>query len=95
MQSCDKFQEDHATVYLHVFNIFVKCIHRWFNILIKLESTKPKLQKEQEMEEFKISNINYSDNFSDSVLNKTAEEMYKEDMNKSKDELENEIEDGG
>lgn len=73
--------------YLRVFNIFIKCLHRWFCIKITEEPIKSKLEKQKEFEEFKISGIKDINNFSDDIMDKTAEEMYREDMAKSKEEL--------
>lgn len=74
--------------YLRVFNIFIKCLIRWFQIQPKEEPIKSKLQKQKEFEEFKISGIKDEINdFSDDIMGKSAEEMYKEDLAKSKEEL--------
>lgn len=53
-----------------------------------MEPIKSKLQKQQELEDFKISGISEINSFSDDIMGKTAEEMYKEDLAKSKEELE-------
>lgn len=80
--------------YLRVFNIFIKCLHRWFNIEIIEVPIKSKLQKQKEFEEFKISGIENINKFSDDIMGKTAEEMYKEDLEKNKEELqENQVDD--
>lgn len=92
MQSCDKFKEHNATAFLNIFKIFIKCLMRWFNIEIKAISLKSKKQKEDEMEHFKVSGIDPNQDFSDDIMGKTAEEMYEEDMAKSKEELMKEIE---
>lgn len=89
-QSCDKFKEQHASAYLRIFKIFIKCLWRWFNISVKIYPIKSKLQKEKEFEEFKISNMNYSNDFSDDIMGKTAEEMYKEDLARGQNALEDE-----
>lgn len=96
MQSCDKYKQEHADAYLRIFNIFIKSLHRWFEIKVEIEPVKSKLQKEKEFEDFKISN-KFEDNndFSDSIMGKTAEEMYQEDLKKTKEELlEPEIDEG-
>lgn len=87
-QSCDKFQRKYMHAYLRVFNIFIKCLHRWFQLTIIEVPIKSKLQKQREYEEFKISGIENINSFSDDIMGKTAEEMYHEDMAKSKKELE-------
>lgn len=86
-QSCDKFQRKYVASYLRVFNIFIKCLHRWFDIKTVEEPIKSKLQKRREYEEFKISGMSEANNFSDDIMGKTAEEMYKEDMAKKQEEL--------
>lgn len=74
--------------YLRVFNIFIKCLLRWFQIQPKTEPIKSKLQKQKEFEEFKISGIKDDANdFSDEIMGKTAEEMYREDLAKTREEL--------
>lgn len=94
MQSCDKFKEHHSDAYLRIFNIFIKCLHRWFDIKIDVEPVKSKLQKQKEFEDFKVSGINHDVDYSDDIMGKDAEELYKEDLNKTKDELESEIDTG-
>lgn len=96
MQSCDKFKEHHSDAYLRIFKIFIKCLHRWFDIKIKIEPVKSKLQKQKEFEEFKISGIKDDMDYSDEIMGKSAEEMYREDLlNKTKTELECEETDVG
>lgn len=87
MQSCDKLKEQYANSYLRVFKIFIKCLWRWFNIEVKFIPIKSKLQKQKDFEEFKVSNIDYSNDFSDNIMGKTAEEMFKEDMESNKEEF--------
>lgn len=95
MQSCDKFKEHHSDAYLRIFNIFIKCLHRWFDIKIEIEPVKSKLQKQKEFEDFKVSGIKQDImDFSDEIMGKSAEEMYQEDMNKTKEQLESEMDTG-
>lgn len=73
--------------YLRVFNIFIKCLLRWFHIEPLQQPIKSKLQKQNDFEDFKISGTEDINDFSDSIMGKTAEEMYKEDMAKREEEL--------
>ncbi|XP_044259185.1 TELO2-interacting protein 1 homolog [Tribolium madens] len=104
ISTCDVIQEllyhtydSHRTnlnSYLHVFKMFIMGLHRWLNIELIEEPFKTKKQKQDEIEDFQISNLEAPiEDFSDEMMNKTAEEMYKEDMEKSKKELEDEIND--
>lgn len=73
-------------------------MHKWFDIKVIEGPVKSKLQKQKEFEEFKISGISEVNDFSDDIMGQTAEEMYKEDMKRDEQELEewqNEEEGGG
>jgi hypothetical protein len=81
--------------YLNIFKMFVVGVQRWYNIEPAGRVFKSKKQKEDEIEDFKVSNVEPIEDFSDEVMGKTAEEMYEEDLKKSKVQLENEIEPAG
>lgn len=68
--------------------MFVECLFRWLNIEITIEPIKTKLEKQQEIEDFKVTGIDLSEQ---SSTNKSAEELFDEDMKKSQDQLEAEI----
>ncbi|KAF2903943.1 hypothetical protein ILUMI_02227 [Ignelater luminosus] len=92
IQTCDKFfQERNANAYLRVFEMFIKSIMKWFNIDVKIEPIKSKLQQKMEHDDFEISNLSLTDQ-PDTDLGKTAEEMYKEDLENRKQQ-EQELED--
>lgn len=67
--------------------MFIKSIMKWFNINIKIEPIKSKLQRKMEHEDFRISGLSLNDQ-PDPDLGKTPEEMYKEDTEKKKQEQE-------
>lgn len=81
--------------YLNIFKMFVVGVQRWYNIEPAGWVFKTKKQKEDEIEDFKVSNVEPIEDFSDEVMGKTAEEMYEEDLKKSKVQLESEIEPAG
>jgi hypothetical protein len=81
--------------YLNIFKMFVVGVQRWYNNEPAGRVFKSKKQKEDEIEDFKVSNVEPIEDFSDEVMGKTAEEMYEEDLKKSKVQLENEIEPAG
>ncbi|RZB40886.1 TELO2-interacting protein 1 -like, partial [Asbolus verrucosus] len=95
MRTYDK-QRSNLNDYLYVFRMFIQCLHRWLSIKADEEPFKTKQQKQQEIEDFKVSNIDEDlgeEDFSDDIMGKTAEEMYEEDLKKSKmedDELQEE-----
>nr|XP_023014503.1 TELO2-interacting protein 1 homolog [Leptinotarsa decemlineata]XP_023014504.1 TELO2-interacting protein 1 homolog [Leptinotarsa decemlineata]XP_023014505.1 TELO2-interacting protein 1 homolog [Leptinotarsa decemlineata]XP_023014506.1 TELO2-interacting protein 1 homolog [Leptinotarsa decemlineata] len=93
VQSCDKFKEQNCIAYLQVFKVFVQCLTEWLQIEVKEEPIKSKAEKLKEVEDFTVSGVNKNveNNFSDAIMEKTAEEMFKEDMVKKKEELENEV----
>ncbi|XP_008201481.1 TELO2-interacting protein 1 homolog [Tribolium castaneum] len=102
ISTCDVIQEllyhtydSHRTnlnSYLQVFKLFIMGLHRWLGIEMPEEAFKTKKQKQDEFEHFQVSNLEPPiEDFSDEIMNKTAEEMYKEDLEKSKKELEDEI----
>lgn len=81
--SCDKFKEEYATAYLKVFKMFVISLRKWYKIELVPEQIKSRKQKETEQEHFKVTGIDCTNDFSDDVMgNKTAEEMYQEDLEK-------------
>lgn len=82
LQSCDKFFQDrNANTFLRVFKVFISCLIRWLNIEIVVQPIIPKEQRR--FQHFEISGINHDQDFSDAVMgDKTAEEMFKEDMEK-------------
>ncbi|CAH0559229.1 unnamed protein product [Brassicogethes aeneus] len=93
MQSCDTFKEKYSTGYLRIFHIFIQSIIVWFDVQPKILPIKSKKQKEREEQDFYVSGITKED-FSDEIMNKSAEEMYREDMEKKKienEELEDEV----
>lgn len=76
---------------MRVFHTFIKSLLRWLNIKIDLQPIKSKAEKEKELHNFEVSNLETESNdFSDEVLGKTAEEMYEEDMKKKREESEEE-----
>ncbi|KAF7277814.1 hypothetical protein GWI33_009231 [Rhynchophorus ferrugineus] len=78
-------QDQSIESYLSVFKLFIISLRRWFNIGTADVPIKSKKQKELEYEHFKVSNIDAIENFSDDIMEgKTAEELYKEDMEKKK-----------
>lgn len=82
LQSCDKFFQDrNANTFLRVFKVFISCLIRWLNIEIVVQPIIPKEQRR--IQHFEVSGINHDQDFSDAVMgDKTAEEMFKEDMEK-------------
>lgn len=79
--SCDRFKEEYATAYLKLFKMFVVSLRKWYKIELEPEQIKSRKQKETEQEHFKVTGIDYTNDFSDDVMgNKTAEEMYLEDL---------------
>ncbi|XP_050294398.1 TELO2-interacting protein 1 homolog [Anthonomus grandis grandis] len=83
LNSCDMFKDKYATAYLKVFRMFIQSLKRWFQIEVVHTSLKSRQEKEQEHEHFQVSGINYDNNFSDDIMEgRTAEELYKEDMEK-------------
>lgn len=92
MLSCDRFKEKYVTAFLQVFKCFIQVLWKWLNIEIHLEPIKSKEQKQHEMETFKVSGIENPKSASDDTVAKSAEELFKEDMQKSQQELEKEIE---
>ncbi|XP_063909733.1 TELO2-interacting protein 1 homolog isoform X2 [Zophobas morio] len=76
--------------YLHVFKMFVCGLHKWLRIETVDAPFKTKKQKQEEFEDFRVSNIEPIEDFSDGVMGKSAEEMYKEDMEKSRSQIEQE-----
>lgn len=71
--------------------MYLKYLRKCFALHDEQITIKTKKQKLEEYEQFKISNIEPVDNFSDDVMGKTAEEMYKEDMEKKRSQVEDEI----
>ncbi|KAJ8942241.1 hypothetical protein NQ318_003088 [Aromia moschata] len=94
IQSCDKFKEKNATAFLRVFEIFIHCLRKWYSIEVKVEPFKSKADKLDEVEQFEVTGLKMEEepDFSDIIMGKTAEEMYKEDMEKQQSELEKETE---
>ncbi|CAG9769438.1 unnamed protein product [Ceutorhynchus assimilis] len=82
--SCDRFKEQYATAYLRVFKMFIMSLRRWFIVDDYSEKTiKSRKEKELEQEHYKVSGFDESNDFSDDIMGgKSAEEMYKEDMEK-------------
>lgn len=75
--------------------MFIRCLWRWFNIKIKVLPIKSKAQKLLEMEDFQVSGLkNLNENlFDDSdIMEKSAEELFEEDMMKTEEQLKKEIE---
>ncbi|XP_018569428.1 TELO2-interacting protein 1 homolog [Anoplophora glabripennis] len=94
LQSCDKFKDKNSTAFLEIFKIFINCLRKWFNIKERIEPFKSKAQKLREIEDFQVTGVDMKEtvNFSDDIMGKSAEEMYKEDMEKKQDEIEKEME---
>lgn len=91
MQSFDKLQNNKTASHLRIFKIFLECLERWLDLKPVIPPIKSKKEKLKETEEFRITNINEINDFSDEIMEKTAEEMYEEDLKKSKTELETEM----
>lgn len=82
-QSWEKLKRSNTTAYLRVFKVFLRSLVRWFDVQIPEEPIKTKAEKLQELENqhFQISNLNENIDYSDEAFsNKTAEEMYREDL---------------
>ncbi|XP_044761108.1 TELO2-interacting protein 1 homolog isoform X2 [Coccinella septempunctata] len=95
VQSFDKFKQNRIDSYLRVFRIFLRSLMRWFQISVPPRVFRTKAQKrEDELCNFKIGGLDTDEeinDFSDDILGgKSAEEMYKEDMERKKTELEKE-----
>ncbi|XP_060524749.1 TELO2-interacting protein 1 homolog isoform X2 [Cylas formicarius] len=85
----DIFQIKHATPYLKVLRMCVISMRRWFPIEEEHLPIKSRSQKQDEYEEYHVSGIRESENFSDDIMEgKTAEEMYKEDVERKANENE-------
>lgn len=86
--SCDKFKEKYATAYLKVFKMFVISLRKWYKIELQPEQIKSRKQKETEQEHFKVTGLDYTNDFSDDIMgDKTAEEMYLEDLEEKKSDV--------
>lgn len=67
--------------------MFILSLRSWFQIEVTIEKVKSRKEKELEQEPFKVTGIDYSDDFSDDILEgKTAEELYREDMEKKEND---------
>lgn len=73
------------------------CLRKWFSVEVKVEPFKSKADKMREIEDFEVTGVDIEgkDNFSDDIMGKSAEEMYKEDMEKTPEEIEKEIQSEG
>ncbi|KAF5286602.1 hypothetical protein FQR65_LT12511 [Abscondita terminalis] len=94
-QTYDKyFYDEYATAYLQLFKIFIESLRRWLSIEIIIDPIKTKKEIEDEHEHFRVSNINSDCDSDDSVDGeKTALDMYNEDMEKFKQKQEEDGED--
>lgn len=94
MQSCDQFKQAYATEYLKVFKTFIQCVWRWYDIKVNLVPIKSRAIQIEEIEPFKVTGVKAEENldFSDDIMGKSAEELFKEDMEKKKDDLKKEYE---
>nr|CAH7726337.1 unnamed protein product [Callosobruchus chinensis] len=79
-----------ATMFLVVFNEFILTLREWVGIERKFEPIKSREQRYQEMQEFTVSGI--EEDFSDNLDEMSAEEMFRQDLQKKEEELINEIE---
>lgn len=72
-------------------------LRKWFKVEAKVESFKSKAEKLRETEDFQVTGLDMAekDNFSDDIMGKSPEEMYKEDMEKKQEEIEQEIQPEG
>ncbi|XP_017773157.1 PREDICTED: TELO2-interacting protein 1 homolog [Nicrophorus vespilloides] len=85
----DSFQKQTVKVcpFLRVFLVFVKRIRIWFCVEAQPNAIKSRLEKEQEHDHFKVSNVESQSDFSDDIMGKTADELFMEDMKKKQEEL--------
>lgn len=94
VQIFDRFNRSRIDCYLRMFKIFLKSLIRWFGITVPERVFKTKQEKlDDQMKNFKIGGLDdefQEDGFSDNIMGKTAEEMYKEDMEKKAAELKEE-----
>ncbi|XP_025829077.1 TELO2-interacting protein 1 homolog [Agrilus planipennis] len=92
IQTFDKyFQEQKAEHYLYIFKTFTECLMKWLDIKPVLIPIKSKIETKEQIEDFKVTGLEDITNFSDDIMEKSAEDMFKDDMAKSKKEL---LEDG-
>ncbi|XP_031333616.1 TELO2-interacting protein 1 homolog isoform X2 [Photinus pyralis] len=77
-QTYDKyFQEDFANVYLHLFQMYIKVLLRWYSIEVEILPIKSKQELTDQYLEFQVSGLQLTHE----PKGKTAEEMYREDLN--------------
>ncbi|KAL3279351.1 hypothetical protein HHI36_016856 [Cryptolaemus montrouzieri] len=92
--SCDKFKQKRIFSYLRIFQVFLKSVMRWFNVHEPSPVLKTKAQKKsEELQNFKVTGLDDIEeikNFSDEIMDKSAEELYQEDMKLKKEQTEKE-----
>lgn len=95
VQSFDRFKQNRIDSYLRVFRIFLRSLLRWFEVEVpaRVFLTKEEL-REEELRNFKVGGLEDNpekmNDFSDEVMGKSAEEMYREDMENKEEGLEDE-----
>lgn len=68
--------------------MFVISLRKWYKIELQPEQIKSRKQKETEQEHFKVTGLDYTNDFSDDIMgDKTAEEMYLEDLEEKKSDV--------
>lgn len=93
VQSFDRFKQNRIDSYLRVFRIFLRSLLRWFEVEVpaRVFLTKEEL-REEELRNFKVGGLEDDpekrNDFSDEVMGKSAEEMYREDMERREGGLE-------
>lgn len=90
--SCDRFKENYATSFLQVFKCFIQVLWKWLDIKVHIEPIKSKEQKRNELEEYKVSGMEDQTYISDDTREKSSQELFEEDMQKSQEDLKKEIE---
>lgn len=73
----------------------MECIWRWYNVEVPMNIIiKSRTQQIEESEPFKVTGAKIEDtcDFSDDIMGKSAEELFTEDLKKTKEKLQMEAE---
>lgn len=91
VQSCDRYKQDKIDDYLQTFHLFLKNLRKWLGINPPTRSFITRAQKEIKVTINGSENIEEISDFSDGIMNKSAAELWEEDMAKSQAKIEEEI----
>ncbi|XP_022899827.2 TELO2-interacting protein 1 homolog [Onthophagus taurus] len=85
-EQTDFINTEEQIPFLRIYDVFLKCLIRWFDVKIILEKVKSKKEKIEEILKGKEELIEENNDFSDQKMKKSVEEMWKEDQNNKIDD---------